>query len=103
MLRSGGRVTFMSVEDIDWIEAEGDYVRLHAGGNSHLLRETMKRLEQQLDPALFVRTHRSTIVNLDRIVELRPLFSGEYLVLLKDGTRLTLSKSYRDGVLKSLA
>jgi two-component system LytT family response regulator len=102
MLKSGGRVTFMNVEDIDWIEAEGDYVRLHAGGNNHLLRETMKGLERQLDPTLFVRTHRSTIVNLDRIKELHPYFHGDYMVILKDGTELKLSRGRREALQRAL-
>lgn len=95
MLKTGGRVTFLRVEDIDWIEAEGDYVRLHAGGSRHLVRDTMKRLEEQLDPSRFVRTHRSTIVNLDRIKELHPFFHGDYLIVLRDGTELKLSRSRR--------
>jgi two-component system LytT family response regulator len=73
MLKTGGRVIFLKAEEIDWIEAEGDYVRLHVGADTHLLRDTMKRLEAQLDPAKFVRTHRSTIVNLDRIKRATPL------------------------------
>lgn len=95
MLKTGGRVTFLRVEEIDWIEAEGDYVRLHVGGRQHLLRDTMKRLEEQLDPSRFARTHRSTIVNLDRIKELHPFFHGDYLIVLKDGTELKLSRGRR--------
>ena len=95
MLKTAGRVTFLRVEEIDWIEAEGDYVRLHGGGKRHLVRETMKRLEEQLDPARFVRTHRSAIVNLDRIKELHPFFHGDYLIVLTDGTELKLSRSRR--------
>jgi two-component system LytT family response regulator len=95
MLKTGGRVIFLKVEEIDWIEAEGDYVKLHVGANSHLLRDTMRRLEEQLDPASFVRTHRSTIVNLDRIKELHPYFHGDFMILLKDGTELKLSRSRR--------
>lgn len=95
MLKTSGRVTFLRVEDIDWIEAEGDYVRIHASGSRHLIRDTMKRLEDQLDPSRFVRTHRSTIVNLDRIKELHPFFHGDYLIVLKDGTELKLSRSRR--------
>jgi two-component system LytT family response regulator len=95
MLKTGGRVIFLKVEEVDWIEAEGDYVRLHVGSNTHLLRDTMKRLEAQLDPAKFVRTHRSTIVNLDRIKELHPYFHGDYVILLKNGTELKLSRSRR--------
>ncbi len=95
MLKTGGKVVFLRVAEIDWIEAEGDYVRLHVRGESHLLRDTMKRLEKQLDPSLFVRTHRSTIVNLDRIKELHPFFHGDYMVILKDGTELKLSRNRR--------
>jgi two-component system LytT family response regulator len=95
MLKTGGRVIFLKVEEIDWIEAEGDYVRLHVGADTHLLRDTMKRLEAQLDPTKFVRTHRSTIVNLDRIKKLHPYFHGDYVILLKDGTELKLSRSRR--------
>jgi two-component system LytT family response regulator len=95
MLKTGGRMTFLRTEEIDWIEAEGDYVRLHAAGKRHLLRDTMKRLEEQLDPAQFLRTHRSTIVNLDRIKELHPFFHGDYLIILEDGTELKLSRSRR--------
>ncbi len=102
MLKSGGRVTFLSVEEIDWIEAEGDYVRIHAAGKRHLLRETMKGLEQQLDPALFVRTHRSTIVNLDRVKELHPYFHGDYMVILEDGTELKLSRGRREAFSRAL-
>lgn len=95
MLKVGGRVIFRKVGDIDYIEAEGDYVRLHMGGESHLLRDTMKRLESQLDPRRFARIHRSTIVNLDRIKELHPYFHGDYMVVLKDGTELKLSRTRR--------
>ncbi len=71
-------------------------MRLHAGGDEHLLRETMSKLEAQLDPGKFLQIHRSTIVNLDRIKEMQPSFHGEHEVILRDGTRLTLSRSYRD-------
>lgn len=98
MLKAGGRVVFLKVTEIDWIEAEGDYVRIHVRGGSHLLRDTMKRLEQQLDPSQFLRTHRSAIVNLDRIKELHPFFHGDYRVILKDGTELKLSRSRRQAL-----
>jgi two-component system LytT family response regulator len=81
---------------VDWVEADGDYVRLHTGKSSHLHRSTLSALEAQLDPAEFVRIHRSTIVRLARIRELQPYFHGEYVVLLADGTKLKLSRSYRD-------
>jgi len=95
VIKSGGRATILPVRDIDWIEAEGDYVKLHTGKVSHLLRETMKRLEAQLDPARFVRIHRSTIVHIERIKEIQPYFHGEYVVLLQDGTSLKLARGYR--------
>lgn len=94
--KSNGRIFFLRTEEIDWIEAEGNYVRLHVGNESHLLRETMLGLEAKLDPQMFVRIHRSTMVNLERIRELQPWFRGDYVVILKDGKQLTLSRGYRD-------
>jgi two-component system LytT family response regulator len=88
VVKSSGRIHFVKVDEIDWVEAEGNYVRLHVGAHSHLLRETMKGMEAALDPDRFIRIHRSTIVNTERIKELQPLFHGEYAVLLQDGTRL---------------
>lgn len=96
MIRNGGKICFLRHEDIDWIEAERDYVCIHNGGRRHLLREKISALERSLSPALFVRIHRSVIVNADRIREMQPLSSGEYAVILQDGTRLTLSRSFRD-------
>lgn len=95
VIKSGGRVFFLRVEEIDWIEAAGNYLRLHVGRSEHLLRDTMNRIESQLDPEQFLRIHRSTIVNLERVKELQPSFHGDYLVLLHDGRRLTLSRNYR--------
>jgi two-component system LytT family response regulator len=92
VVKSSGRVYFLKIDEIDWIEAEGNYVRLHVGTNSHLLRETMKGMEAALDPDRFIRIHRSTIVNTERIRELQPLFHGEYAVILTDGTRLVASR-----------
>ena len=77
------------------MEAAGNYLRLHVGGKTHLLRETMNNLEARLDPDRFWRIHRSTIVNVDRIRELQPLFHGDYVVVLHDGKELTLSRTYR--------
>jgi two-component system LytT family response regulator len=96
VIKSGGRVTLLNVRDIDWIEAEGDYVKIHVGKVWHLLRETMKRLEAQFDPSRFVRIHRSTIVNVERIKELQPYFRGEYVVILQDGKSLKLSRGYKE-------
>jgi two-component system LytT family response regulator len=95
LIKSGSRVLFLKVEELDWIEAAGNYLRLHVGAEMHLLRETMNALETRLDPARFLRIHRSTIVNIDRIQEFQPLFHGDYAVLLRDGTQLTLSRGYR--------
>jgi two-component system, LytTR family, response regulator len=96
VVRSSGRIVILRVAEIDWIEAASNYVRLHAGGREYLLRETMTALEAKLDPAEFVRIHRSTIVRVDRIRELEPLFQGDYVVILSDGTRLTSSRGYRE-------
>ncbi len=96
LLRSGGEIYFIKAEEIDWIEAEGDYMKFHAGGRVHLLRETMANLEDRLDPKRFIRIHRSTIVNIDRVKKLSPSFAGEYAVILHDGTKLRLSRGYHD-------
>ena len=96
VIRDRDRVLFIDVSDIDWIGADGDYVRIHTAGKSHLVRDTMAAMEQRLDAASFVRIHRSAIVNVSRIRELRPYSSREYAVILNDGTRLRLSRRYRD-------
>ena len=98
VVKTGGRVFFINVEDLDWIEAADYYVQLHVGGASHLLRETMTNLERQLDPQRFQRIHRSTIVHLDRIAALEPVYHGDYVVLLHDGTRLKMSRRHRQKV-----
>ena len=96
VVKSGGRVFFLRTAEIDWIEAAGNYVRLHLGDDSHLFRETMNNMEGRLDAHRFVRIHRSRIVNTDRIKEMQPWFNGEYVVVLQNGTRLTLSRGYRE-------
>jgi two-component system LytT family response regulator len=98
MVKSGGRIHFLRTADIDRCEAAGNYVRLHVGPQEYLVRETMSHLEVQLDSQQFMRIHRSTIVNVDRIQEMQSSFNGEYIVLLRDGTRLTLSRGYRDAL-----
>ncbi len=98
VIKTSGRVVFLKVEEIDWVDAAGNYVRIHAGSESHMLRETMGRLEERLDPDKFLRIHRSTIVNIECIRELQQQFHGDYLVVLKNGQRLTLSRSYRDRI-----
>ncbi|HTI39573.1 MAG TPA: LytTR family DNA-binding domain-containing protein [Vicinamibacterales bacterium] len=96
VVKSGGRVFFVRTDEIDWIEAAGNYVKLHVGSETHLLRETMNAVEAKLDADLFFRVHRCHIVNIERVRELQPWFNGEYVVFLKNGTRLTLSRGYRE-------
>jgi two-component system LytT family response regulator len=98
LVREQERMFFVRAADIDWIEAYGNYARLHVGPRVHLVRCTMRALEGELDPTRFARIHRSTIVNLDRVCEMQPWFSGDYAVILSDGTRLRLSRWYRDRV-----
>jgi two-component system LytT family response regulator len=94
VVRDGSRVSFVRPEDIDWIDASGNYARLHVGGGIHLLREPLKALETRLDPERFLRVHRSAIVNLERITSVEPYFHGEYVLTLRDGTRLTSSRTH---------
>jgi len=100
VIKSGGRIFFLNVQEIDWIEAADNYVRLHVGRDSHLLRETMNHLEKRLDPDHFLRVHRSRIINIRQIKELQPLFRGEYDIMLQDGTRLESGRGYRDKLQK---
>ena len=95
VVKSSGRIYFVRMQEVDWCEAAGNYVCLHVGTQTYLVRGTMSHIESQLDTGQFVRVHRSTIVNLDRIQELRPSFNGEYVIVLHDQTRLTLSRGYR--------
>jgi two-component system, LytTR family, response regulator len=96
VVKAGGRLFFLRTDEIDWIEAAGNYARLHVGSEAHLIRETMQSLESRLDAERFFRIHRSRIVNMERIQELQPWFNGEYVVILRNGTRLTLSRGYRE-------
>jgi len=96
VVKSTGRVFFLRVDEIDWIEAAGNYVKLHVGRETHMIRETMNGIEAKLDPDKFLRIHRSTVVHIDRIKELHPMFSGDYAVILRDGTELALSRNFRD-------
>jgi two-component system LytT family response regulator len=95
-VRNNGRVVFVKLADIDWIEAADNYVCLHCGRETHVVRETMNELESRLDPSQFLRVHRSSIVNLERVRELQPWFRGDYRVVLRDGTQLTLTKNHRE-------
>ena len=94
VVRSQGCIFFLKPADIDWIEADGKYARLHVGRDAHVVRYALKRLAVRLQEHGFVRVHRSAIVNAERIKELQPWFHGEYVVILKDGTRLTSSAAH---------
>ena len=97
-IRKDGRIFLIRPEDIDWLEADGNHVRVHIGKESHLIRETLSKLESRLPERAFMRIHRSTLVNIARIREIQPWFQGDYVLLLSDGTRLTSGRSYRDRV-----
>ena len=97
-IRSGRETLRLDVATIDWIDAAGDYMCLHAGGQTHVLRATMKELEDMLDPAVFQRVHCSTIVNLARVRSLRPHVNGECFLRLQSGQEVKLSRSFRDKV-----
>jgi two-component system LytT family response regulator len=97
-IRKDGRIFLVRPEDIDWLEADGNHVRVHIGKESHLIRETLSKLESRLPERSFMRIHRSTLVNIARIREIQPWFQGDYVLLLTDGTRLTSGRSYRDRV-----
>ena len=98
LVKGDGQMYFVPVDDIDWIEAYGNYVRLHVGKGVHLIRETLGNIERKLDPNRFARVHRSSIVNLDRVARMDLWGAGDYIVLLKDGTRLKLSRWYRSRI-----
>jgi two-component system, LytTR family, response regulator len=98
VVRGDSRVRLIEASRVDWIEAADNYVVLHVGSDTHAVRETMTRLAAELDPERFVRIHRSTIVQLDRIAELRPSFHGDFVVSLKDGTRVNMSRAFRQHV-----
>jgi two-component system, LytTR family, response regulator len=95
VIKAKGRVVFLNLDEIDWVEAAANYVRLNVGKESYLFRETISRTSERLDPNLFIRIHRSTIVNVRKIKELIPVNSGEYVVVLKTGKKLSCSRGYR--------
>lgn len=96
LIKSSGEIFFLKPDEIDWVEAEGDYMKFHVSGRALLMRETMARLEARLDPKRFIRIHRSTIVNIDRLRKMSPTFAGDYTVILHDGTKLKLSRGYHE-------
>jgi two-component system LytT family response regulator len=97
-VKKAEHITFVDVKDIDWISSEGNYVKLHTKNKIHLLRETMDGIERKLDPQKFLRLRRSTIVRIEQIKELHPLFNGEFVVILKDDTKLSSSRRYRQNL-----
>ncbi|HEY7233347.1 MAG TPA: LytTR family DNA-binding domain-containing protein [Gemmatimonadaceae bacterium] len=98
LIRNGHRMYFVHANDVEWADAAGNYVRLHANGRAHLYRDTMKALELRLDSRRFVRIHRSAIVNIDRVTQIEPYVHGEYVVTMRDGTRLTSSRAHSAGL-----
>ena len=95
VLKSNGCITFLDVDEVDWIEAAGVYIYLHGGSSKHLYRSSLTQMLQRLDPRRFVRIHRSAAVNTSRIRELRSITHGDFALILKDGTELTLSRAHR--------
>jgi two-component system LytT family response regulator len=94
LVRRGRQMQFVRADDIDWLEAQGNYVRLHIAGRAHLLRETMSAMETKLDAEAFVRVHRSAIVNIDRVAQIEPHVHGEFAITMKDGARMTTSAAH---------
>ena len=101
MIEEDERHRFVPVDAIDYLEADGNYVRLHAGTAEHRIRATLAGLLEQLDPRQFIRIHRSTVVNVNRIDEIQPWFGGDYVAILRDGRKLKVSRRYRDGLLRT--
>jgi two-component system, LytTR family, response regulator len=96
MVKRRDRTQFVRASDVDWLEADGNYVRLHVGTAHHLVRATIANCEDRLDPKMFVRTHRRFIVNIERIKEVQPWFGGDYVIVLQSGHKLRLSRSFRE-------
>jgi two-component system, LytTR family, response regulator len=103
IIKEEGRIFFVKSSDIDWIEAKGNYALIHIGKRSHLVREAMTALENQLNPDMFFRIHRSTIVNIERIHEMQSLFHGDCRIILHDGTKLLMSRRFRDKIKNHLS
>ena len=102
-IKTEGRVRFLKAAEIDWIETDGDHVKFHVGPQTYLHRTTLTRLEERLSPKMFLRIHRSIVVNVERVRELQPWFQGDYVLILSDGTRLTSGRSYRERVREFVA
>jgi len=97
-IKQDGRVIFLRTSDIDWIETDGDHVRIHIGQHVYVHRATLTRMEERMPAGRFLRIHRSTLVNVERIRELQPWFQGDYVLILQDGTRLTSGRTYREPI-----
>ena len=102
VVKAAGRIFFLKADEVDWIEAYGNYVRLHVGKSAYLLREPIGSMEARVDANRFLRIHRSALVNVERIREMQPMFHGQYTVVLHDGTQLTLSRRYRSKLQQTL-
>jgi two-component system LytT family response regulator len=102
VIKVNSRSLVLRQDDIDWVEAAGNYLNIHVGKEAHLIRETMTQFEQRIDPAIFARIHRSTIVNVSRVKELHPLFNGDQELVLRDGQRLTMSRTFRQHLLEMI-
>jgi two-component system LytT family response regulator len=100
LIKSSDRIAIIRADQIDWVESAGNYVKIHVGKETHMLRETISNMEKRLDPLLFARTQRQAIINLEKVKELLPGFHGDYTVVLNNGTRLNLSRKYRAGLEK---
>jgi two-component system LytT family response regulator len=96
VVKDRNRLRLVRAEEVDWVESEGNYVRLHVGNASHLIRGNLSRLEQSLEPFGFIRVHRRFLVNLDRVTEVHPWFGGDAVLLLASGARVRLSRTYRE-------
>ena len=103
LVRQGERLEFLPMDTVDWIETAGNYVRLHAGGRVETVRTTLAALLNQLDPAVYVRIHRSVVVNVTRVRALHPWYGGDYTATLTDGRELRVSRHYRDALLKTVS
>ncbi|HEX7940255.1 MAG TPA: LytTR family DNA-binding domain-containing protein [Gemmatimonadaceae bacterium] len=98
-VKTDGATRILQIADVDWFETDGNYVRVHVGKSTYLIRSTANRLQEELDPRRFARIHRRFLVNIDRVVGLEPWFGGDAIVLLRDGSKLRLSRNYREGFL----
>jgi two-component system LytT family response regulator len=102
LVKSGGRISIIETNQVDWVESAGNYVTLHVGKEKYMIRETMKNMENRLSTNTFSRIHRTVIVNINRIQEIKSHYYGDYVVILQDGTNLPLSRRYREVLIKNL-